>query len=183
MVQAQVVRMKPAQTGGGGRGQAAGGHFERVTGAAAAAASAGDAARGPSGPGTAGRGALQVRLGEQRARMVGGQGQLGVEQQVGGGAERGRAQRTGQARPGRVHGRVQVRQQVWRRRDGRSERHVGRRVIAVWAAVSAAGSWNTRPKKPIKPTVKNIIRCSADVCLCYEIGAGVRCETGWRGTN
>lgn len=97
MVQAQVVRVKPAQTGRGGRGQSAGGHLERVTADAGAAA---------------GRGALQVRLREQRARVMGGQRQLSVEQQVGGGAERGRAQ--GPAEPGAtgVHAGVQVRQQV-----------------------------------------------------------------------
>lgn len=73
MVQAQVVRVKPAQAGSRGRGQSAGGHLERVATADTAA----------------GRGALQVRLGEQRARVVGGERQLCVEQQVGGGAKRG----------------------------------------------------------------------------------------------
>lgn len=104
VVQAQVVRVKPAQSG-----QAAGGHLERVIAAAGTAA---------------GRGALQVRLREQRARMVSGQRQLSVEQQVGGGTERGRAQGPAQARGTGVHAGVQVRQQVRRRWDWRSERHV-----------------------------------------------------------
>lgn len=113
VVQSQVVRVEPAQARGRSRGQAAGGHLERV---AAGGAGAGDAA--------AGRGALQVRLREQRARVVRGERQLSVEQQVGGGAERGRAQRPAEARRARVHARVQVRQQVRRRRDRRPERHV-----------------------------------------------------------
>lgn len=69
---AQVVRVKPAQAGRGRRGGQASGHFERVV--------------------AGGRGALQVRLREQRARVVRGQRQLRVEQQVGGRAERRRAQ-------------------------------------------------------------------------------------------
>jgi len=51
----------------------------------------------------AGRGALQVRLGEQRPWVVSGQRQLSVEQQVGGRAERRRAERTAQARAPGVH--------------------------------------------------------------------------------
>lgn len=95
-MKAEVVRVKPAQAGG--RGQSTGGHLERVVAAAAAATTA------------AGRGALQVRLCEQRARVVSGQRQLSVEQQVGGGTERRRAKRTSQARATGVHAWIQVRQ-------------------------------------------------------------------------
>jgi len=62
-MEANVVRMKPAQASG--RGQTAG-HLERVTATAASTA--------------AGRCALEVRLGEQRSWMVSGQRQLSVEQ-------------------------------------------------------------------------------------------------------
>jgi len=64
-MEANVVRMKPAQASGSGK---TAGHLERVTAAAAAASTA------------AGRGALEVRLGEQRSWMVSGQRQLSVEQ-------------------------------------------------------------------------------------------------------
>lgn len=111
MVQTQVIRMKPTQPGSRGRGQSAGGHLKRV------------ATRSCSGA-TAGRGTLQVGLCEQRSRVVSGQGQLSVEQEVGGGTERGRTQGPAQARAARVHAGVQIRQQVWRRRDWRPERHV-----------------------------------------------------------
>lgn len=95
VVKAEVVRVKPAQASG--RGQSTGGHLERVAAAATAAT-------------TAGRGALQVRLREQRARVVSGQRQLSIEQQVGGGTERRRAKRTAQARATGVHAWIQVRQ-------------------------------------------------------------------------